>query len=92
LRKFPVSGSIFDEVGEIWEGIAALVTLPDEAVDAFLDQEPLYKNGLYEDFLIQRFKFGGRPGQVTPRVRDTGRRAAKIGSCLVRDMRGIWRE
>ena len=66
VARFVVRGGVFDETGETWEGSAALVALPDrEAVDAFLDDEPLYKNGLYEDFLIQRFKFGGRPGQVT---------------------------
>lgn len=66
VAKFVVRGGIFDEAGETWEGSAALVALPDrDAVDAFLDQEPLHKNGLYDDFLVQRFKFGGRPGQVT---------------------------
>lgn len=61
-----VMGSIFDDPGETWQGTAAILSLPDRgAVDAFLQKEPFYANGLYEDFLIQHFKFGGRPGQVT---------------------------
>jgi len=61
-----VRGSIFDDAGEEWRGTAAILSLADrEAVDAFLAEEPFYANGLYDDFLVQRFKFGGRPGQVT---------------------------
>jgi uncharacterized protein len=66
LADFVVRGSILDEAGETWQGTAAVAALPDRAaVDAFLNEEPLYKAGLYDDFIVQQFKFGGRPGQVT---------------------------
>ena len=63
---FVVRGSIFDDAGEVWQGTAALIALPDRnAIDAFLESEPFHRHWLFEDYLIQRFKFGGRPGQVT---------------------------
>jgi uncharacterized protein YciI len=65
-RDFIVRGSIVDAEGKSWQGSAALIALPSrEAVDAFLGEEPYYRAGLYSDMLIEQFKFGGRPGQVT---------------------------
>jgi uncharacterized protein YciI len=64
--NFVVRGSIFDDAGEQWQGSAALIALPDrDAVDAFLGSEPFHRHGLFDDFLVHRYKFGGRPGQVT---------------------------
>lgn len=65
-KNVVVRGNLFNDAGHEWKGMAAILSLPDrEAVDAFLAEEPLHANGLYDDFLVQRFKFGGRPGQVT---------------------------
>jgi uncharacterized protein YciI len=52
--------------GTKWSGGASLMSMPTrEEIDEFLHNDPLYKNGLYEKFSVERFKFGGRPGQIT---------------------------
>ena len=54
-----------DATGEFWEGSANLIALPSRAdVEAFLADEPFYSNGLYDEVLVERYKFGGRPGQI----------------------------
>ena len=64
-EQFIVRGGVLDDNGELWEGSANLIALPSRAaVDAFLAEEPFYTNGLYERVLVERYKFGGRPGQV----------------------------
>lgn len=56
---------VFDDSGALWEGSANLIALPSRAhVDAFLSEEPFYTNGLYYHVLVERYKFGGRPGQI----------------------------
>ena len=58
-------GAVLDDTGEKWIGSANLIALPDRAaVDAFMADEPFYKDGLYDHVLIERYKFGGRAGQV----------------------------
>ena len=64
--SFIVRGSIVDAKGESWQGAAALIALPSrDAVDEFLGEDPYYRAGLYSEVLIEQFKFGGRPGQLT---------------------------
>ena len=65
-NDFIVRGAMLDEAGETWRGSANLIKLPDRAaVMAFLEDEPFYRNGLYESVLVERYNFGGRPGQRT---------------------------
>lgn len=64
--NFIVRGGMRDDAGETWQGSANLIKLPSRAaVEDFLSQEPFYVNGLYESVLVQRYIFGGRPGQRT---------------------------
>jgi uncharacterized protein len=63
---FVVRGGVLDEDGRTWLGSANLIALPDRnAALAFAAEEPFCKNGLFERVLIERYSFGGRPGQVT---------------------------
>ncbi len=63
--NFITRGAVLDDTGEKWIGSANLIALPDRAaVDAFMAEEPFYKDGLYDHVLIERYKFGGRAGQV----------------------------
>ena len=63
--RFIVRGGVLDDAGELWEGSANLIALPSRAaVEDFLSREPFYTNGLYEHVLVERYKFGGRPGQI----------------------------
>ena len=62
---FITRGGIFNDEGDEWQGSANLLCLPSrEDFQKFLVDEPFYKNGLYEQVLIERYKFGGRPGQA----------------------------
>ena len=55
-----------DEAGETWRGGANSIELPDRAaVMAFLEDEPFYRNGLYESVPAERCNFGGRSGRRT---------------------------
>jgi uncharacterized protein YciI len=64
-ENFIVRGGVRDQTGELWEGSANLIALPSRGhVDAFLAKEPFYSNGLYDKVLVERYKFGGRPGQI----------------------------
>lgn len=64
-ENFIVRGAVQNDEGTLWEGSANLIALPSRAaVDAFLSEEPFYTNGLYERVLVERYKFGGRPGQI----------------------------
>ena len=64
-ENFIVRGGVRDQTGELWEGSANLIALPSRAdVEAFLAEEPFYINGLYDEVLVERYKFGGRPGQI----------------------------
>ena len=64
-ENFIVRGGVRDATGEFWEGSANLIALPSRAdVEAFLADEPFYANGLYDEVLVERYKFGGRPGQI----------------------------
>lgn len=64
-ENFIVRGGVLSDDGTLWEGSANLLALPSRAhMDAFMADEPFYKNGLYGHVLIERYKFGGRPGQV----------------------------
>lgn len=63
--NFITRGPILSDDGEEWHGSANLISLPNrEAVKTFLKHEPYYVNGLYERVVIERYRFGGRPGQV----------------------------
>ncbi|NKB20850.1 MAG: hypothetical protein GKS01_10160 [Alphaproteobacteria bacterium] len=63
--NFITRGAVLDDAGEKWVGSANLIALPDRAaVDGFMVDEPFYKDGLYDHVLIERYKFGGRVGQV----------------------------
>ena len=63
--RFIARGGVRSDDGNEWQGSANLIALPSrDAVQEFLDQEPFYKNGLYESVLVERYIFGGRPGQV----------------------------
>ena len=62
---FIVRGGVRSDDGERWQGSANLIALPSRgAVQNFLAGEPFYMNGLYESVLVERYKFGGRPGQI----------------------------
>ncbi len=62
---FIVRGGTRSEDGELWTGSANLIALPNRAaVEEFLSKEPFYTNGLYERVLVERYRFGGRRGQV----------------------------
>jgi uncharacterized protein YciI len=62
---FIVRGSVRNEQDE-WVGSVTLVTLPDrKTAEAFAAEEPFCKNGLFERIVIERYKLGGRPGQIT---------------------------
>jgi len=64
-ENFIARGGVLNDDGTLWEGSANLIALPSRAdVDAFLSDEPFFKNGLYERVLVERYKFGGRPGQI----------------------------
>lgn len=63
---FIVRGGVLADDGITWIGSANLIALPDRAtVEAFVAEEPFNKNGLFERVLIERYNFGGRPGQLT---------------------------
>ncbi|MDA0787742.1 MAG: YciI family protein, partial [Proteobacteria bacterium] len=63
--RFIARGAVLSDDGTLWDGSANLIALPSRAdVEAFLSEEPFYSNGLYENVLVERYKFGGRPGQV----------------------------
>jgi hypothetical protein len=63
---FIVRGGALSADGTVWTGSANLIALPDRAsVEAFVADEPFYKNGLFERVVIERYNFGGRPGQIT---------------------------
>lgn len=64
-EHFIARGPVLDDDGEEWRGSANLICLPSrEDVEAFLAAEPYYANGLYERVLVERYRFGGRPGQI----------------------------
>ena len=64
-ENFIVRGAILSDDGALWQGSGNLIALPTRAeVDAFLAKEPFYTNGLYYHVLIERYKFGGSPGQI----------------------------
>ena len=63
--RFIARGPIFSDDGEEWQGSANLISLPSrQAVDNFLADEPYCVNDLYDRVIIERYKFGGRPGQT----------------------------
>ena len=39
-------------------------SMTEADVEAFLRDEPFYRNGLYERVVVERYRFGGRPGQL----------------------------
>ena len=62
---FIARGPIFSDDGKEWQGSANLISLPSrQAVNDFLAIEPYYSNDLYDRVMIERYRFGGRPGQV----------------------------
>jgi len=64
-KNFIARGGVLDDAGALWEGSANLIAVPSRAdVDAFLSEEPFYVNGLYDHVLVERYKLGGRPGQI----------------------------
>jgi uncharacterized protein YciI len=64
-ENFVSRGAVLDDGGTIWQGSANLIALPTRAdVDKFLSEEPFFINGLYDHVLVERYKFGGRPGQI----------------------------
>ena len=64
-ENFIARGGVLDDAGEQWQGSANLIALPSRGhVEAFLAEEPFYTNGLYDEVLVERYKFGGRPGQI----------------------------
>lgn len=65
VDRFIARGPVLDDAGETWQGSANLICLPTrQDVDAFMAAEPYHKDGLYERVLIERYRFGGRPGQI----------------------------
>ena len=65
VENFIVRGGLRNQTGELWEGSANLIALPLRTdVEVFLSKEPFYTNGLYNEVLVERYKFGGRPGQI----------------------------
>ena len=64
-EHFIARGGVLDDAGVLWEGSANLIALPSRAhVDSFLSEEPFFVNGLYDRVLVERYKLGGRPGQI----------------------------
>lgn len=64
-EHFIVRGGVLDDAGTSWQGSANLIALPSRGkVEAFLSKEPFYIDGLYDEVLVERYKFGGRPGQI----------------------------
>ena len=64
-KNFIARGPIFNDDGKEWQGSANLISLPSrQAVNDFLAIEPYYSNDLYDRVMIERYRFGGRPGQV----------------------------
>jgi uncharacterized protein YciI len=64
-EHFIARGGVLDDAGTLWQGSANLIALPSRAaVEAFLSEEPFYTNRLYDEVLVERYKFGGRPGQI----------------------------
>ncbi len=64
-ENFIARGGVLNDDGTLWEGSANLIALPSRTdVEEFLSEEPFYRNGLYERVLVERYKFGGRPGQI----------------------------
>ena len=58
-------GPILDDAGQHWQGSANLIAMPDRAaLEAFMADWPYCRAGLYERVEIERYRFGGRPGQV----------------------------
>jgi uncharacterized protein YciI len=58
-------GPILDDAGEHWQGSANLIAMPSRAeLAAFMADWPYCRAGLYESVEIERYRFGGRPGQV----------------------------
>ena len=58
-------GPILDDGGTDWRGSANLIMMPSrDALDAFMAEWPYCKAGLYERVEIERYRFGGRPGQI----------------------------
>ncbi|NQV55435.1 MAG: hypothetical protein HQ503_06215 [Rhodospirillales bacterium] len=65
VDAFITRGGVFNDDGSEWQGSANLICLRTrDAFMEFLKNEPFYVNGLYDHLLIERYKFGGRPGQV----------------------------
>ncbi len=63
--SFIVRGAVLSDDGALWDGSANLIALPSRSdVGKFLATEPFYADGLYGDVLVERYKFGGRPGQI----------------------------
>jgi len=58
-------GPILDDAGQHWQGSANLIAMPSrDALAAFMAEWPYCRAGLYERVEIERYRFGGRPGQV----------------------------
>lgn len=58
-------GPILDDDGKHWQGSANLICMPSrDALQEFMDQWPYCKAGLYERVEVERYRFGGRPGQI----------------------------
>jgi uncharacterized protein YciI len=63
-ESFIVRGGVTTDDGT-WIGSANLLAMPDRAsIDHFVAEEPFCKNGLFERVVVERFMFGGRPGQI----------------------------
>ena len=58
-------GPILDDEGAEWQGSANLICMPSRReLQNFMAEWPYCKNDLYEDVLVERYRFGGRPGQT----------------------------
>ena len=58
-------GPVLDDDGKEWQGSANLICMPSrDELAAFMAEWPYCRNDLYESVLIERYRFGGRPGQV----------------------------
>ena len=58
-------GPVLDDDGKEWQGSANLICMPSRGeVEAFLAEWPYCRNDLYERVLVERYRFGGRPGQI----------------------------
>ena len=65
VDSFIARGPVFSDDGVEWQGSANLISLPSrQAVEDLLAEEPFYSNDLYDRVIVERYKFGGRPGQV----------------------------